>query len=232
MPLGKVFAYNVNFTKSATKSAFLPIALIVISSLGVVGCATSQQRATSPTTDTPSHVATLPTDVNQSPSVRASKTDIPMERATPEVAYERLSPSRIRIPEIDLTLEVSGKLTESVLIICTDIAVPVGFLAVFPANTEPSIIKEVELSALSLPLQLEPDWGGGGSGVDNGMFMAGGTQTYRVKTALVPGQEIEITVTATFSEYVGLSISVPLSIHLIVEPTSSTPEGCPVQSVG
>ncbi|MGA9398414.1 MAG: hypothetical protein WBV22_09180 [Anaerolineaceae bacterium] len=159
-----------------------------------------------------------------STTIERFESDI-LETPTVQVAYERLSPSRIRIPDIDLTVELSGRLTQSVLDINTDISVPVGFLTVFPVNTEPSIIQEVKLSRLSFPLNYELYGGGGGSGVDNGIFMTGGTQSYRIKTPLTPGQKVQVTVLVTFSKYINVKIAIPLTIELIVEPTSIVPQG-------
>jgi hypothetical protein len=148
------------------------------------------------------------------------------ESPTIEVAYEKLSPSKIRIPSIDLTVELSGRLTQSTLDIDISISVPVGFLTVFPANTEPSIIQEEKLSTLSLPLNLEFYGGGGGSGTENGIFGAGGTTSYHVKTPLTVGQKIKITELITFSKYINVKGAIPLTIELIVEPASLiTPEG-------
>jgi hypothetical protein len=159
-----------------------------------------------------------------SPTIESIESAI-LETPIVQVAYERLSPSRIRIPDIDLTVELSGRLTQSVLDINTDISVPVGFLTIFPVNTEPSIIQEVKLSRLSFPINYELYGGGGGSGVVNGIFITGGTQSYRIKTPLTPGQKVQVTVFVTFSKYINVKIAIPLTIELIVEPTSIVPEG-------
>lgn|SRR5574341_141626 len=132
------------------------------------------------------------------------------------IGYELLSSSKVKIPELDLTVEVSGRLTQSRLDINTDISVPVDFLTAVPI-TDMSIVQDVKISALSLPLTLEPDWGGGGSGVENGMFGASGTQTYLVKTPLTPGQKVQITVLVTFGERVPVKGAIPLTINLVVE---------------
>ena len=161
-----------------------------------------------------------------------TNTSIPLPTAyvtgspTIEMAYEKLSPSKIRIPSIELTVELSGRLTPSILDIEISISVPVGFLTVFPANTEPALIKEEELSTLSFPLKLEYYRSGGGSGPENGLYKARGTTSYYVKTPLTIGQKINITELVTFSEYVNVKGAIPLTIELIVEPASiSTSEG-------
>jgi hypothetical protein len=188
--------------------------IIVLTAFALSACGST------PTTPAPPPT----THATESPTIESVESTL-IETPTVEVAYEKLSPSKIRIPDIDLTVELSGRLTQSVLDINTDISIPVGYLTVFPANTEPSIIQEVKLSVLSLPLNLEPYGGGGGSGVENGIFMAGSTQSYHVKTPLTPGQKIRITVLVTFSEYINVKVAIPLTIELIVVPTSTTPEG-------
>jgi hypothetical protein len=163
-------------------------------------------------------------DVTESPTIESVENTL-IETPAVQANYEKLSPSKIRIPEIDLTFELSGRLTQSVLDINNNISVPASYLTIFPANTEPYFIQEFKLSTLSLPLNLEPSGGGGGAGTENGIFMTGGTQSYQVKTPLTVGQKIQITMLLTFNEYVNVKGVIPLTIELIVEPTSTTPEG-------
>lgn len=159
------------------------------------------------------------TFVTESPTIEGVENTL-IETPTVPVNYEKLSPSKIRVLDINLTFELSGRLTQSALNINNDISVPVGFLTVFPANTEPSIIQEFKLSALSLPLNLEPFGGGGGGATENGIFTTGSTQSYRVKTPLTVGQKIQVTMLLTFSKYINVKGAIPLTIELIVEPTS------------
>ncbi len=131
--------------------------------------------------------------------------------------YERLSPSKVRVPQLNLTVEVSGKLTPTRLDISMDISVPVDFLTAIPLNTDKPIVNDPEISAMSLPLILERKSGGGGSGVENNIFMAGGTQSYRVKTPLTPGDKVQFSLLVSFGEQVPFRGAIPLTVDLVVE---------------
>jgi len=196
------------------KIYILTLALITSS---FVGCTSNTKTSVDVGENTP-------TQVHLSPTILPTETSIPSE-FTVAVSYESLSPSKIRISDINLTVEASGRLTQSILNIDTNITVPASFLSTLPLGGETPIISEVKLSEMSTPLALELSGGGGGAGTENGIFMAGGTQTYTVRTPLIVGQKIRFVVMISFSEYVNVDLQIPLTIDLIVQPVSLTPEG-------
>lgn len=154
------------------------------------------------------------------PSFVASEQPSP-QVPTPVLGYERLSASAVRVPSLDLTIELSGTLTPSELIIGTDIALPYEALQSFPEGTE--IVRKVELSEFSSPLVLEAKGGGGGSAVENGVFGARNFTSYSVRTPLTVGQRVRITALVTVGQSIPVSGEIRLSVELVVEPTTDLP---------
>lgn len=143
------------------------------------------------------------------------------EAPAPTPGYERLSASAVRVPSLDLRIELSGTLTPSELIIGTDITVPYGVLQSLPEGTE--IVRRVELSEISPPLTLEATGGGGGSAVESGVFGARNFTSYDVRTPLTVGQRVRITALVTLGEPIPVSSEIPLSVELVVEPRRDLP---------
>jgi hypothetical protein len=117
------------------------------------------------------------------------------------VAYETLSPEKVRIsiPTTDSTLELSGRVTPSTLILTIDTSIPAS-----TADNErifiydPLAVKGDIVSDSLQPITFEFFGGGGGSGTENGRAWGSDNLSFNVKTPLVIGQKIKVSIPITF----------------------------------
>lgn len=184
---------------------------------------------TSPSTPRATNAPTLartPPPLSSEASPTPPSTPTPSLPPSPTAEpYQRLSPSQVRVPGLNLNLELSGRLTQATLNLDLHIVAPQALLTLFPQNVEPSFIQEMRLAQLSMPLVLEPFGGGGGGGAEAGMVRNTISQLYRVKSPLFPGQRVQLTVLVTLHERLPLRATIPLTVELTVEPAPLTPEG-------
>ncbi len=172
------------------------VVMSVLTLAYLAGCGALEQIPTSTPTVVPLEATALPTPA----------------------AYEMLSPSKIKFPDINLTVEVSGALTQSTLDVNTNITIPVAFMSALPMGDQTPIFKETKIVYMSTPLKLQRVGGGGGGGSENGMLTMGGGESYQVHTPLTIGQKVRLKIAVAFSEYIKNGMQVPFTLDLTVAP--------------
>jgi DNA-binding CsgD family transcriptional regulator len=148
--------------------------------------------------------------------------------ATEALSYQALSPATIA--KDGMLFEATGHLSCSELSFNLNGTFPAGFAEGFPNGEIPPIFVDSQLAATldGQPLQLEPFGGGGGGGALGGFETLGQGMSFHVLTPLVEGQNVHLTATLTFNDYVGIPDPVPFELFLIVG-NCATPTPFPYQ---
>ncbi|MBI5822550.1 MAG: hypothetical protein HZB18_00870 [Chloroflexi bacterium] len=131
-------------------------------------------------------------------------------------SYEFLSPTVISNKSKTMRFEVSASLSKSTFIFRIDAFLPSEFEFAYPDYIYPDIYDEIDLS-FNPAIEIEPMGGGGGSGALEDVFNLNTQAEYRVKSAILDGQVVNLIAVVDFGEFTEITNPVTFEFSLIAQ---------------